>query len=205
MNSSPRKVALVTASSAGLGAATARAFTSAGYNTIVNYFSNADKANALVDDLMKTAEASGSSNDDPVDRGRQRCIAIRADLSRREEIQRLVEEAIRAMGRLDVIVSNQGWMQMRNFNDIDDNVVEADWDGCFNMNVKSHLWLFHAAKHHLQETGGAFVGVASLAGVTPSGSSIVCVWIRLAGIGQSVELTLFFRRIQSRRLHCCIF
>jgi len=61
---------------------------------------------------------------------------------------------------------------MRDFNDLDDNVDETDWDGCFNMNVKSHLWLFHAAKPHLLETSGAFVGVASVAGVVPSGSSI---------------------------------
>ena len=177
MESAAPKVALVTASSAGLGAVTARAFALAGYSTIVNYFSNADKANALVGDIMKDIAAAGklsgsSTAGKTVD---QRCIAIRADHSQREEIQRLVNEAVRTMGRLDVVVSNQGWTQMRNFNDIDDNVIESDWDGCFNMNVKSHLWLFHAANPHLQATEGSFVSVASLAGVIPSGSSIVCV------------------------------
>jgi NAD(P)-dependent dehydrogenase (short-subunit alcohol dehydrogenase family) len=180
MESPPRKVALVTASSAGLGAATARAFASAGYSTIFNYFHNADKANALVDDVLKAIGTSGNLTGDAGHTERQRCIAIKADLSRREEIQRLVEEAVRAMGRLDVVVSNQGWTQMRNFNEIEDNVVEGDWDGCFNMNVKSHLWLFHSTKPHLQDSKGSFVGVASLAGVIPSGSSIVCcfrIWL----------------------------
>ena len=176
MESAVPKVALVTASSAGLGAATARAFALAGYSTIVNYFSNTDKANALVDNIMKDIAATGklSGSCTAGKTADQQCIAIRADLSQREEIQRLVNEAVHTMGRLDVVVSNQGWTQMRNFNDIDDNVIESDWDGCFNMNVKSHLWLFHATNPHLQATEGSFVSVASLAGVIPSGSSIVC-------------------------------
>ena len=63
---------------------------------------------------------------------------------------------------------------MTNFFDLDDQVREEDWDRCFNANVKSHLWLLYAAKPHLEksEGGGAFVTVASLAGVRPSGSSL---------------------------------
>lgn len=41
------------------------------------------------------------------------------------------------------------------------------------MNVKSHLWLMHAARKHLDETEGAFITTASLAGVSHSGSSLV--------------------------------
>ena len=175
MDLSPRKVVLVSASSAGLGAATARVLAFAGYNTIINYFSSVEKANALVEDILKGIADSESVSDDADDTGRQRCIAIRADMSRRKEIQRLVEDAVLTMGRLDVVISNQGWTQMRNFNELDDNMDDSDWDGCFNMNVKSHLWLFHAAQPHLQKSKGSFVGVASLAGVLPSGSSIVCL------------------------------
>lgn len=50
---------------------------------------------------------------------------------------------------------------------------EEDWDRCFNMNVKQHLWLMHAARKHLDETEGAFITTASLAGVNHSGSSLV--------------------------------
>lgn len=41
------------------------------------------------------------------------------------------------------------------------------------MNVKSHLWLMHAARKHLDKTEGAFITTASLAGVSHSGSSLV--------------------------------
>jgi NAD(P)-dependent dehydrogenase (short-subunit alcohol dehydrogenase family) len=85
-----------------------------------------------------------------------------------------VDESVAAMGRLDLVVSNQGWTRMRDFFNLDENVEESDWDKCFNMNVKSHLFLFHASKKYLLESGGAFITTASLAGVKPSGSSVVC-------------------------------
>lgn len=88
-------------------------------------------------------------------------------------VKQLVEEAYQRMGRLDVVVSNAGWTKMRDFMDLDDGVDEEDWDRCFRVNVKSHLWLFHAAKPYLDETEGAFITTASVAGVKPSGSSLV--------------------------------
>lgn len=51
-------------------------------------------------------------------------------------------------------------------------MIDEDWDKCFLYNVKSHLWLCHAAKPHLDETEGAFLTTASIAGVKPSGSSL---------------------------------
>ncbi|OQD84170.1 hypothetical protein PENANT_c014G11376 [Penicillium antarcticum] len=68
------------------------------------------------------------------------------------------------MGRLDVVVSNGGWTRIRNLDDLDQNVDENDWDQCFNINVKSHLFLLHAARKYLDETQGSFVTVASVAG-----------------------------------------
>lgn len=77
------------------------------------------------------------------------------------------------MGRLDVVISNAGWTKPSNFMNLDDNVVEEDWDRCFNVNVKAHLFLAQVAKKHLEETEGTFITTASAAGVKPSGSSIV--------------------------------
>lgn len=157
-------VALVTASSAGLGAETARTLASVGVKVVINYFSSREKAESLLTELSALYPHEGNP---------KRFIAIRADVSRREELIRLVEETVAAMGRLDVVVSNQGWTKIRDFQDLDDNVDESDWDQCFNMNVKSHLFLMHAARKHLEATGGAFITTASLAGVKPSGSSLV--------------------------------
>jgi len=160
-------VALITAGTAGLGAATARLFAKNGIRVVVNYASNADRAQSLVQELQSISTvASGEAS-------RIDYHAVQADLSKRDDIRRLVEDSVTAMGRLDIVFSNGGWTRLRNINDLEDNVNEEDWDLCFNMNVKSHLWLMHAAKKHLDETEGAFITTASLAGVKFSGSSMV--------------------------------
>ncbi|EPE28540.1 NAD(P)-binding Rossmann-fold containing protein [Glarea lozoyensis ATCC 20868] len=158
-------VALITASSAGLGAATAKAFAASGIRVIINYNSSADKAKALVQEL-ETLQPSSAQDSTP------RFHIIQADVSKRSEIIRLVEESAAKMGRIDVVVSNHGWTRMRNFQNLDENVEESDWDTCFNFNVKSHLFLFHAAKPHLEKSEGSFLSTASLAGITPGGSSL---------------------------------
>ena len=164
------KVALVTAGSAGLGAAAARALASEGMRVVINYSANKQRADDLVAGLFIETSDKLQPDDETSHR---RFVAIQADLGARADITRLVDETIGVMDRLDVVVSNGGWTRFSNFADLEDNVEETDWDRCFNMNVKSHLWLIHAAKKYLDETEGAFITTASLAGVIPSGSSLV--------------------------------
>ncbi|TKA72704.1 hypothetical protein B0A49_04798 [Cryomyces minteri] len=76
------------------------------------------------------------------------------------------------MGRLDVVVSNAGWTRITNFANLDEGMVDEDWDKCFLYNVKSHLWLMYACREELEKTEGCFLTTASVAGVKPSGSSL---------------------------------
>jgi len=167
MSSSP--VALITAGSAGLGAATAKLFAASGYRVVINYASNESRAK----DVLATLYSLYSLSRNPISSNTTICDIIRADLSKRTEVISLVERAVDVMGRLDVVFSNGGWTALRDFQNLDDNVNEEDWDRCFNMNVKSHLWLMHASKKWLEESEGAFITTASLAGVRSSGSSLV--------------------------------
>jgi NAD(P)-dependent dehydrogenase (short-subunit alcohol dehydrogenase family) len=179
MTTPTRKVALVTAGSAGLGAAIARVLAlELGMNVTINYNSNADRANALVQELQDAwaarQAAATTQAPPPV------FHAIRADISKRSEIIRLVEETTTASGgRLDAVISNVGWTRMRDFSDLEDGMDDEDWDRCFGANVKAHLWLFHAAKKWLEESNAreegsaVFVSTASVAGCKPSGSSLV--------------------------------
>ena len=170
------KVALVTASSAGLGASIAKTLAQH-MRVVINYSSVLDRANVVLAELYSSVKHQGGDDKQDADlKGTSplpRFHVIRADLGDRSEIQQLVSETVAVMGRLDVVVSNGGWTKIRKFSDLDDNVEEVDWDRCFNINVKSHLYLFHAAKEHLSATDGTFVSTASVAGVKPSGSSLV--------------------------------
>ncbi|KAB5580153.1 hypothetical protein GE09DRAFT_1182582 [Coniochaeta sp. 2T2.1] len=170
-------VALITAGTAGLGATTARLFARSGIRVVVNYAGNTDRANSLVEELRSISSLPSSDSDSRTD-----FHAVQADLSKRDDVRRLVEESVAAMGRLDIVFSNGGWTKIRDINDLDDNVEEDDWDRCFNMNVKSHLWLMHAAKKYLEETEGAFITTASLAGVKFSGSSMAYAVTKAAQI-----------------------
>lgn len=165
-------VALVTAGSAGLGAATARLFAKNGMRVVINYNSNTERAESLVQDLHSISSLEKSKGN---------FLAIRANLGDRAELNRLVAETVSAMGRLDVVFSNGGWTHFRDITDLDDNVFEEDWDKCFNMNVKSHLFLMHAAKEHLDKTEGAFITTSSLSGVKSSGSSLVSAFVNEPG------------------------
>ena len=165
----PGKVALITGSSAGLGAAIAKAL-SRDYRIVINYNSRREKAEEVIRLCTEETTLSAGSSDtsDP------QFHIIQADLSSKTDIEKLVQETVNVMGRLDVVVSNVGWTRIVNFHDLEQNTNDEDWDKCFTMNVKSHFWLLHRAKRHLEASpeGGSFLAVASLAGVVPSGSSI---------------------------------
>jgi NAD(P)-dependent dehydrogenase (short-subunit alcohol dehydrogenase family) len=98
--------------------------------------------------------------------------AIKADVGDKPSVKRLIEDTVKVMGRLDIVISNAGWTRITDFSNFSEGLLESDWDTCFTYNVKSHLWLMEFAKSHLEATDGSFVSTASLAGVKPSGSSL---------------------------------
>lgn len=193
-------IALITAGSAGLGATVAELFAKNGMRVVINYANNAQRAEDFVARLKTITTLK------PRD-GRTDYHAIRADLSSRTDVERLVQEAVQAMcpqgqGReekkkLDVVFSNGGWTQIRNLLDLEDNMFDEDWDRCFTMNVKSHLWLMHAAKPYLEagwddesRESGSFITTASLAGVKVSGSSLAYAVTKAAQLHLAKGLAL---------------
>lgn len=168
------KVALVTAGSKGLGAAIARTLAAEAHmRLVINYHSDSSSADVLIQDLYRIAHFGTSHNGDTADA--HRFVAVKADMGQRCEILRLVDETVSRMGRLDIVVSNAGWTRMTDFMNLQDADDEADWDRCFNVNVKSHFFLFKACHEHLAASEGSFIATASVAGVKPSGSSLVSI------------------------------
>ncbi|KAE8421537.1 hypothetical protein BDV36DRAFT_292186 [Aspergillus pseudocaelatus] len=161
------KVALITGASRGVGAAVAHALAADGDTSIIlNYGSNPEPAERLIQELNALRDNDTLSTESP------RFQALKADMADRADIRRLVNQTVQEMGRLDIVVSNVGWTRMTDFANLDEADDEADWDRCFNMNVKSHFFLFQECKKYLEKTQGAFIATASVAGVKPSGSSL---------------------------------
>ncbi|MFQ3726360.1 3-oxoacyl-ACP reductase [Staphylococcus equorum] len=83
------KTILVTGSSRGLGATIAKTLSQQGYNIIINYYKNKSLAEDLVSDI-------GSDN----------AIAIQADVTNRNDIDHLIEQATQYFGKIDVVINN---------------------------------------------------------------------------------------------------
>jgi len=100
MNASPDSLkplknqkALVTGANSGIGEACALALGAAGADVVVNYYSNPEEAQRVVDEIQR----SGS-----------RAIAFRADVSQEEEVQAMFAEMMKQFGTIDILVNNAG-------------------------------------------------------------------------------------------------
>ena len=187
------RVALITAGSAGLGAATARALAALQMRVVINYSQDDTKANLLIQELEQDWQRSQAAAQETstTRASTTRFQAIKADISAPESAKLLVEGTISAMGRLDLVFSNHGWTKATNFFDVSENVNDQDWRRCFDMNVLSHLHLLHAAQEYLAETEGSFVFTSSTAGVRATGSSLVS-YVHCNGV-----------RMRVARADCC--
>jgi 2-deoxy-D-gluconate 3-dehydrogenase len=135
--------ALVTGGSRGLGAAIAAALADAGADVAV-----ADLASGGCDETCRRIEAAG-----------RRAYSLTADLSRREEQDRLVPEAVAALGGLDILVNNAGIIRRAPAADTSDE----DWDAVIEINMTAVFRLSRAAGRHMLARGrGKVINIASL-------------------------------------------
>jgi 3-oxoacyl-[acyl-carrier protein] reductase len=92
-------------------------------------------------------------------------IALTADVSKREDVERAARQAIEAFGRVDIVVNNAGTTH-RNKPIME--VEEAEFDRIFAVNVKSILLTAQAFVPHMRSHGGgAFINVGSTAALRP--------------------------------------
>jgi NAD(P)-dependent dehydrogenase (short-subunit alcohol dehydrogenase family) len=89
---------------------------------------------------------------------------VPADLSCAGEPERAVEQAVAALGGLDVLVNNVGAARIARFEEVPDE----EWDAYWQLNVMSYVRAIRAALPHLRDVGGAIVNVSSTAAKRPS-------------------------------------
>jgi 3-oxoacyl-[acyl-carrier protein] reductase len=144
------RAALVTGASSGIGRAVASAL--AGEGCRVALVARDPKR------LAQATAALGAHDPDTV-------LALSGDLSQVGEPERVIAEAARRFGGLDILVNNVGSAAIRHF----DQVSDAEWHASFTLNLLSHVRAIRAALPHLRRSPAArIVNVASTAGKRPS-------------------------------------
>jgi len=116
------KVSLVSGSSRGIGRAIAIALAEAGSDVVVNYVSNRAAAEEVVEKLKKLG---------------RRAIAIKADVSSRQQVAEMVERAQDEFGIIQILVNNAGITRDRSFLKLSPEqwheVIVTHLDGAFNL------------------------------------------------------------------------
>lgn len=135
------RVALVTGASRGIGRAIALALASAGARVAVNYVREEARAKEL-------ASRVGG-------------IAVRCDVSRREEVRSMVERVESELGPIGVLVNNAGVMELMDLSSFD----EAAFRRMMDVNLMGPLYVTLEALPGLKATRGAIVNVASNAAI----------------------------------------
>ena len=146
------KVAVVTGASKGIGAAIAKALAAAGPG----------RRQLCVQQVRRGR--SGPSHH----RRRRKAIAVQGDVSKATEAKGLVDAAIAAYGRLDILVNNSGVYEFGAL----EAITEAQFHKMFDVNVLGLLLMTQAAAAHLGE-GGSIINIGSgVTAITPPQSAV---------------------------------
>ena len=156
------KVAIVTGSATGVGAASAVQLAALGWNIVVNY----TKSRAEAEQTMDAVRGKG------VD-----ALLVQADVGSEPDCRRMVDEAMKRWGRIDGLINNAGTTKFQAQGDLD-GADAADFERIYRINVVGPYQMsravFPAMKQRYEQGAerGAIVNVSSIAGVMGVGSSI---------------------------------
>ena len=135
------KAAIVTGSSKGIGAGIALRLAADGAQVVVNYARSAAEADVVVNKILS---AGG------------RAVSVKADISKPAEIAPLIDAAIAAFGRLDILINNAGVYK----DDSLETVTAESFDEHFHLNVRGPLLTTQAAAR-VMPAGGVIVNISS--------------------------------------------
>lgn len=139
------KVALVTGAAQGIGKAIALTLAKNGADIVVSDI-NLEKAQ----ETSKEIEAMG-----------RKSIAIKVDVSKYEEVEKMIEKIISEFGRIDILVNNAGITRDK----LILRMTEEDWDAVVNVNLKGTFNCTKAAIRHMsKQKSGKIVNIASVSG-----------------------------------------
>jgi 3-oxoacyl-[acyl-carrier protein] reductase len=141
------KTVLVTGASRGIGRAIALRLASEGANVVVNYNANLEAARAVASEIEAL--------------GRQSSV-VQADVANASDVERLVQAALTAFSRIDVLINNAGITR----DTLIMRMSEEDWDAVLDTNLKSAFLVTKAVlRPMLRQRAGRIVNITSISGV----------------------------------------
>lgn len=135
------KVAIITGASRGIGAQIAKALAKEGAMVVINYAKNKTAADQVVSEIQGAGD---------------KAIAIKADVSKADEVKALFDSSIAHFGKVDILVNNAGIAVFKRLQDTS----EDEFDRSFDINVKGVFLTLREAAVRL-ESGGRIINLSS--------------------------------------------
>jgi NAD(P)-dependent dehydrogenase (short-subunit alcohol dehydrogenase family) len=138
------KVVIITGARRGMGRSHAIAFAKEGANVVVSDIS--------FEDCQKVVEE--------IEKFGGEALAIKCDVSKKEEVGEMVKKTIQEWGRIDILVNNAGIAEFKPFLELE----EKDWDRTIDINLKGYFLVAQAcAKEMVKKKSGVIINIASVA------------------------------------------
>lgn len=163
------KIALIAASSQGLGRAIAEGLLKEGANVVIS-----GRDESKLKQVVTEIDPEGSG----------KATFVRADVTNQDDIKQMVQTAIDSFGRLDILVNNAGGPPAGSF----ETLTDEDWQASFELNLLSYIRLIREALPALKTNGGKIINIASSSIKEPIPGLILSNTFRTAIVGLSKTL-----------------
>ena len=148
------KVAIITGSNSGVGAATAELFAKEGAKVVISA-----RRQGPLDEVAEKIRANGGE-----------VLAVPTDVSKVEDVENLVAKTVEAFGKIDILVNNAGVLEA-GLKPVD-QFLEEDLDYVFSINTKGTMFCTRAVVKEMEKNGsGSIVNLDSIAGVFGCGGA----------------------------------
>ncbi|MBS4539763.1 3-oxoacyl-[Clostridium sp. D2Q-11] len=142
------KTAIITGGSRGIGKEIALTLAQNGADIIINYSNSSTKALEVVDMINNLG---------------RKAYAIKADISKMEEANKLIEESYEKVGKIDILVNNAGITR--------DNLLmrmsEKEWDDVIEVNLKGTFNVTKSiVRKMMKQKSGSIINISSIVGIT---------------------------------------
>lgn len=143
-----KKTIIVTGASRGIGAAIVKMLAKEDNNIVLNYNKSEEIAKKMQEEFTKQGK---------------NVEIFKADVSKREEVKKLIEYTINKFKKIDVLINNAGISQTRLFTDITDE----DWNNMLKVNLNSVFYMTQEAlPYMIHEKEGCIINISSIWGKT---------------------------------------